>query len=199
MKRRHIAVLVVLMVLLVAGVAPSASSAPSPNAALKTSFNTWGTGSQATGFATFERGGAAFFHTATNAAIFDTFNVPGEPNSGIGAVRLAPVPGWPSGPFCDSNVFGIWIVVFDTKETLQAWPDQFLYLDGVLLDSKQTPLKPWFDPSGFVADLVGGDPWWFSFGVPVYGELAPGDYVVSYETSDGSLSLSNQVEVVTCP
>ena len=94
-------------------------------------------------------------------------------------------------------MFGIWIVVFDTKETLKAWPDQVLYLDGVPLDSKQTPLKPWFDPSGFVADQVGGDPWWFSFGVPVYGELAPGTYDVAYETSE--LSISNTVEVVTCP
>ena len=98
MRLRHIAVMVVLVLLLVAGVAPSASSAPSPEAALKSLFNTWATGAEATAVATFEHGSEAWFHTATNAAIFDTFDIPGEPNSGIGAVRLSPVPGWPSGP-----------------------------------------------------------------------------------------------------
>jgi hypothetical protein len=195
MRRITFALLVVTM--LVVGVAPAAVSAPSAQGTLNSAFNTWFTGGEAVGVATFERGGSAWFHSATSAFAFDTFDIPGEPNSGTGAIRLSPVPGWPSGPFCDSNTFGIWVVIFGSQDDLEALSDQVLSLNGEPLDAKQTPIKPIFDPEGYWEGEVGSDPLWFSFGVPVYGALDPGLYDIEWE-SGGSV-VSNTVEIVACP
>lgn len=192
--RKYIVALITAT-LLVVSVAP-ATSAPSPEGTLNSAFNTWFTGGEATTWATFERGGEAWFHAASSAFIFDTFDEPGFPNSGIGAVRLSPIPGWPAGPFCDSYTFGIWVVAFGSKAEMKAFPDQTLTLNGEVLASKQTPVKPIFDPDGFWAE--DGFESWFSFGVPVYGSLDAGTYDITWTLADG-FSVTNTVEIASCP
>lgn len=195
MRRITFALLVVTM--LVVGVAPAAVSAPSPQGALNSAFNTWFTGGEAVVVATFDRGGSAWFHSATNAFVFDTFDIAGEPNSGIGAVRLSPVPVSPSGPFCDSNTFGIWVVIFGSLDDLEPLVgNQVISLNGEPLEAKQTPIKPIFDPDGFFQDELDSDVW-FSFGVPVYGALDPGFHEIGYESD--AFVLSNTVEIQACP
>ena len=194
MRRLTIGLIALAMVVIT--VAP-ATSAPSPEGTLNSAFNTWFTGGEASAVATFDRGGQAWFHAAPSAFVFDTFDIPGEANSGIGAVRLSPVPGWPSGPFCDSYTFGIWVVAFGAKADMKAFPDQTITLNGEVLDSKQTPVKPIFDPDGFYADEFDADSW-FSFGVPVYGSLEAGTYDITWTLSDG-FTLTNTVAIIACP
>ena len=194
---RRITFAFLLVTTLVVSAAPAAVSAPSPQGALNSAFNTWFTGGEAVAIATFDRGGSAWFHSATSAFVFDTFDIPGEPNSGIGAVRLSPVPGSPSGPFCDSNTFGIWVVAFGTRDFLEPLAgNQVLSLNGEPLDAKMTPFKPIFDPDGFYQDELDSD-LWLSFGVPVYGALDPGLYEIGYESD--VFAVSNTIEVQACP
>lgn len=122
------------------------------------------------------------------------------PVYGIGAVRLSPVPGSPSGPFCDTDVFGMWVVAIDTRGFLAEFPDSRWYLDGVEFEATRTPLKPVFDPSGFFADFFGDTTWWFSDGVPVYGTLEAGthDLTVEFNFPGGTDTLSNTVLVADC-
>jgi hypothetical protein len=190
----------VLALVAATGLTSGASAQPEPEGALKSAFNSFFTGGQAVGVATFEHGGAARFHSATNAYIADTFGDPGLPNYGIGAVRLSPVPGSPSGPFCNTHVFGMWVVDFDTRDFLAEFPDSRWYLDGVEVEATRTPLKPVFDPSGFFADFFGGTTWWFSDGVPVYGSIEAGthDLTVEFAFLGGTDTSSNTFTVADC-
>ena len=194
---RRFAVAVVMVTVLLVGVVPAASPAPSPEAALTSGFNAWGTGGEAT-FEAIGRGGQGFFHAAVHAFRPDTMGFPNAPNYGIGAIRLSPSPAWFSGPFCDTNTFGIWVTVYGLRAELDPYPDQVMKLDGVVLDSIQTPLKRTVDPSGFYEETFGGPTWWFSFGVPVYGHLDPGSHDITWELSEG-FSSTNTVGIVACP
>lgn len=193
MKRA--AVVVLLALAMVFAVAPAAMPSASPEGALTSLFNTFLGGAEAQGIATFERGGQAAYHAAASSALNDTFD--GSSENG-GAIRLSPVPGWPAGPFCDNNIFGIWIVYFGAKADLQGEFDEAILLNGVELDSKYTPLKPIVDPLGDWRAFLGEKGWWFSFGVPVYGTLEPGFHEVAY-AFDGEVVLSSIVEVAACP
>lgn len=194
---RRIAVVTAVALVTVLGLGTPTTASPRPEAALRSAFNTWLNGGEAVTWSSLEHGSAAEAHSATTAWFADTLGIPGLPNSGIGAVRLSPVPGSPAGPFCDTDVFGMWIVDIWTKPELQAEPDFVWRLDGVMLENRRTPLKPAFDPGGEGADFFGGPVFWFSDGVPVYGSLEPGLHVLELEIP-GIVTLANTVEVVTC-
>ena len=190
----------VIAMVAVSGSTFGASARPGPEGALNSAFNTFLNGGQAVGEATFEHGGAAWLHSATNAYIADTFGDPGLPNYGIGAVRLSPIPGSPSGPFCDTDVFGMWVVAFDSRDFVREFPDSMWYLDGEELAATRTAVKPIFDPSGFFADFVGDTAWWFSDGIPVYGTLDAGTHELKVEFAfpSGTDTFSNTIVVADC-
>ena len=181
----------------VVGLGAPTTASPSPEAALRSAFNTWLNGGEAVTWSSFEHGSAAEAHSATTAWFADTLGIAGLPNSGIGAVRLSPIPGSPAGPFCDTDVFGMWIVDIWTKPLLQAEPEFVWQLDGVPLATERSPIKPAFDPEGTGAEFFGGKVFWFSDGIPVYGSLEPGLHVLEMEIP-GFGTLSNTIEVVPC-
>lgn len=183
---RKLAFIATLALAAVAGIGAPATASPTPEAALRSAFNTWLNGGEAVTWSSMEHDSAAEVHSATTAWFAD-----------IGAVRLSPVPGATAGPYCDTNVFGIWIVDIWTKPLLQAEPDFVWRLDGVPLMNKRTPIKPAFDPDGTGAAYFGDTVYWFADGVPVHGSLEPGLHEIEMDIP-GVVTLTNTIEVVSC-
>jgi hypothetical protein len=169
----------------VAPVSSGASARPGPEGALNSAFNSFFNGAEAIGVVTFEHGGAGWFHAANNAYVADTFS---------------PLPGSPSGPFCDTDTFGMWAVIFDTRDFLGEFPDSRWYLNGEEFAATRTPVKTIVDPTGFWADFVGDRASWFSDGVAVYGTLEAGTYelTVEFPFPEGTDTFSNTIVVEEC-
>lgn len=143
---------------------PGATAAASPAGALEAAFHGYFSGGNGAAYATWVRAGDGYSHAANRALDLDA-----------GAVRIPPVS---DSEQCASNLFGIWVFlvhtdkaeVADTTFTMALGP-----ADGPLtpLNSQASAIKPLVDPQGVFA----GEPvWWRSIGVPVYGNLEPGEY-----------------------
>lgn len=165
---RRTSLLVVMLVLLSLGlVLPTAAAAPSPDGALRASFQAGFTGGNGVAYASFAHDSMAVFHAA-NDSIFDPgFTVE------AGARRI--IPGVFDQEYCDTNVFGIWWYISSDEKDDVADAEVSISFDGEELDLTYSAVKKSVNPQEFFFE---GDSWWGSVGVPVYGTLEPGEYLV---------------------
>lgn len=164
MVRRLFAV-VAAMALIASLTMSSVFAAASPQGVLRAAFQSYWTGGDGVGAATWVHGAQAYFHAA-NTGI----------DLGQGAVRIGLSS---TQEYCASNLFGIWVLAADTDKAGLAnstWHESFGPAGGTQtpLAMQRTAVKRAVDPQGV---WWGGDPyWWQSIGVAVYGSLAPGVY-----------------------
>lgn len=192
--KRTIVFLVTLALLTLGSILPVAQAAPSPEGALRSSFQAGLSGGNGNAYASLAHGSASIYRVANNA-IFD----PGGFTVDAGARRI--IPGLYDQEYCASNVFGIWwYLVGPQDKTLLSNAVVRISINGTELALTRTAVKAIVDPQGYFGypDLALTN--WMSVGVPVLGTMQPGDYHVesSIVFGDGS-TISGDVMIKIVP
>ncbi len=189
---RRTIILLVALALFCLGTTLPAAADPSPEGALRASFQASWTGGEGTWYATFAHGGAGFVHAA-NGAIYTQLG-----GVDAGARRVSPV--WPEQEYCSDHVLGIWAIMFaaeSEKELVEEFTGD-IWLDDELLPSTSSAVKRIVDPARVY--FGGQRAWARSVGVPVYGTLDPGTYHLYSEWNVGGqlVVFDSYVSIVDC-
>lgn len=187
---RRTIILLVALALFCLGATLPVTAAPSPEGALRSSFQSGFSGGIGTFYATVVHGGAGFLHAANATVLADGVDV--------GARRISPL--WPEQEYCSDYVFGIFVVHYSWGEprSLLAEFTWDMWLNGEPLPMTYSAVKRLPDPQGVFFE--GEQAWTRSIGVPVYGTLDPGIYHLHGERRfRGDVQTrDSQVTIVDC-
>lgn len=97
----------------------------------------------------------------------------------VGAARIIPGFGdFFDQVYCSDTVFGIWWYLQGTDRQALADSEAQIWVDGEELEITEGAVKRMVNPQGVLDEFLQGLEWWRSMGVPVFGALEPGSYLV---------------------